>query len=81
MKLPTEILASILLRKANISKEERMLVLTGMNYHNRSCGSYRHLVADCPDSWENMAKVNITVKEHVVFVYWLQQTRFITTGC
>lgn len=26
----------------------------------KSCGSYRHMIGDCPDSWENMAKVNIT---------------------
>ena len=41
----------------------------------RCCGSYRHLVAKCPHSWENMsktnvtertAKVNITEDEHVV---------------
>ena len=25
----------------------------------RACGSFRHLVADCPDSWENMASVNV----------------------
>ncbi|XP_053390667.1 uncharacterized protein LOC128553511 [Mercenaria mercenaria] len=35
MTLPTEILAFKLLRKANISKEERLLVLTGMNYENK----------------------------------------------
>ena len=35
MKLPSEILAFKLLRKANIGKEEKMLVLTGMNYANR----------------------------------------------
>ena len=22
----------------------------------KSCGSFRHLLADCPDSWENMGK-------------------------
>ena len=41
----------------------------------RCCGSYKHLVAKCPHSWENMAKtnvtermakVNITEDEHVV---------------
>ena len=41
----------------------------------RCCGSYRHLVAKCPQSWENlfktnvterMAKVNITEDEHAV---------------
>ena len=26
----------------------------------RACGSFRHLMKDCPDSWENMAKANIT---------------------
>ena len=36
MTLPSEILAFKLLRKANISKEEIMLVLTGMIYSNRA---------------------------------------------
>ena len=35
MKLPSEILAFKPLRKANIGKEEKMLVLTGMNYANK----------------------------------------------
>ena len=35
MTLPSETLAFKLLRKANISKEEIMLVLTGMNYSNK----------------------------------------------
>jgi hypothetical protein len=35
MKLPPEILAFKLLRKSLISKEERMIVLTGMNFENR----------------------------------------------
>ena len=35
MKSPSEILAFKLLRKANIGKEEKMLVLTGMNYANK----------------------------------------------
>ena len=159
MTIPPEILAFKLLRKANITKEEKQLVLTGMNNENkptlydeakrslkkffgegghmkselnqsiklepaffagneealwaagyvkrgsnygnrlggcsnrgsgrgqgfpssqrgtknlnpsgpdgkilacRSCGSYRHLVAKCPDSWEILAKVNITEEE------------------
>lgn len=36
MTLPPEILAFKLLRKANISNEETLLVLTGMNYANKS---------------------------------------------
>ena len=32
MKLPSEILAFKLLRRVNITKEEKMLVLTGMDY-------------------------------------------------
>ena len=35
IKLPPEILAFKLLRRANITKEEKMLVLTGMNYQTR----------------------------------------------
>ena len=36
----------------------------------RSCGSFRHLVADCPDSWENMAtRVNITEEEENVVLF------------
>ncbi|KAK6191221.1 hypothetical protein SNE40_002957 [Patella caerulea] len=33
-----------------------------------SCGSYRHMLLDCRDSWENMAKVNISEEqeEHAV---------------
>ena len=36
MTLPSEILAFKLLKKANITKEERLLVLTGMNYEQNS---------------------------------------------
>ncbi|KAH3816147.1 hypothetical protein DPMN_117656 [Dreissena polymorpha] len=35
MTVPSEILAFKMLRKANISKDERLLVLTGMNYDNK----------------------------------------------
>ena len=36
MTLPPEILAFKLLRKANITKEEKLLVLTGVNYENKT---------------------------------------------
>ena len=32
----------------------------------KSCGSYRHLLPACPDSWENMAKITIAKEEHAV---------------
>ena len=32
----------------------------------KSCGSYRHLLPACPDSWENMRKVNVVDEEHAV---------------
>ena len=35
MKLPSDILVFKLLRKANIGKEKKMLVLTGMNNANK----------------------------------------------
>ena len=169
MPLPSEILAFKLLKKANISKEEKLLVLTGMNFDNKaslyeeakaslkkfkgddcrvtdklsikleptylvenedvllaagyvkkhefnnqrraregrvsyekrntasqrnfnfqgskrkmnplgengraltckSCGSFRHMLPECPDSWENMAKLNIADDEEC-FVYQVQ---------
>ena len=36
MPLPSEILAFKLLKKANITKEEKLLVLTGMNFDNKA---------------------------------------------
>ena len=35
MKMPSEILVFKLIRKANISREEKLLVLTGLNYERR----------------------------------------------
>ena len=32
----------------------------------RVCDLYRHLLIDCPYSWENLAKVNIAEDENVV---------------
>ena len=36
MTLPSEILAFRLIKRANITREEKLLVLTGMNYENRT---------------------------------------------
>ena len=30
-----------------------------------SCGSFRHLLDDCPDSWENMERKKSAEAEHV----------------
>ena len=32
----------------------------------KSCGSYRHLLPACPDSWENMRKIKVVEEEHAV---------------
>jgi hypothetical protein len=29
----------------------------------KSCGSYRHMMSACPDSWETLAKVNVAESE------------------
>jgi hypothetical protein len=31
----------------------------------RSCGSYRHMIKDCPDSWENMAKASVNISDKI----------------
>lgn len=36
MPLPSEILAFKILRNANFTREQKMLVLTGMNYENKA---------------------------------------------
>ena len=160
ISLPSEILAFKLLKKANITKEEKLLVLTGMNFNNKAylyeeaksslkkfkgddvhargnetvsiklepaylaenedillaagyvknnafydrkqregqcryesprninsknsgrkmnplgkdgrtltckaCGSFRHMLPECPDSWENMQKLNIRDEDMVL---------------
>ena len=43
MTLPAEILAFKLLRKANITKEEKLLVLTRMNYDNKETEAKKSL--------------------------------------
>jgi len=53
----------------NIKKRMNPTGADGQVLTCKSCGSYRHLVADCPDSWENLSKVNIAETEedeHVV---------------
>ena len=51
----------------------------------KSCGSFRHLVANCPDSWENLAKVNISesdenTQEHVVLFTGFNKTEISRLG-
>ena len=51
------------------NRERKNINLLGPDGHPstcKSCGSYRHLLPACPDSWENMAKVNIAGEEHAV---------------
>ena len=138
MILPPEVLAFRLLKKANLTRAEKLLILTGMDFENKpalyeqvkkalikskdcfsissdsnyegksyskfkreksrnrqgkdnqrpikangvvrkkinptgadgkilkclSCGSFRHLLDDCPDSWENIAKKKNMGNEH-----------------
>ena len=51
----------------------------------KSCGSFRNLVVNCPDSWENLAKVNISesddnTQEHVVFFTGVDKTEISLMG-
>ena len=38
-------------------------MLCTITYFCNSCGSYRHLLAECPDSWENMENKYVSQKE------------------
>ena len=37
----------------------------------RSCGSNRHRVRECPDSWENMSKINNSMEDERIWCYLL----------
>ena len=57
-------------RQSNINmgkrKEINPIGSDGRYLTCKSCGSYRHLLADCPESLENMTKVYTAEDEHVV---------------
>ena len=38
----------------------------GRTLTSKCCGSLRYLIANCPDTWGNQAKVNVTEDEHAV---------------
>ena len=46
----------------------------------KSCGSYRHLLPACPDSWENMAEINIEEEEHAVLLTGYNTEEFQRLG-
>ena len=47
----------------HMGKKRNPVGMNGKLLKCKSCGSYRHLVAECPDSWENMDKKNISKKD------------------
>ena len=50
-----------------IRKKKNPVGSNGRPLTCRSCGSYRHLVRECPDSWENMSQINTSMEEeHMV---------------
>ena len=48
----------------------------------RACGSYRHMIRECPDSWENMnmAKVNITDSRNSQYISEEEEHVVLFTG-
>ena len=47
----------------HMGKKRNPVGMNGKLLTCKSCGSYRHLVAECPDSWENMEKKNVSKKD------------------
>ena len=71
MKLPSEILAFKLLGKANIDKEEEMLVLIGMNYANEKTlneEAKTSLKKFKGDFTEGKASSNLSIKVEPAFL-------------
>ena len=51
---------SFLVHKMNpLGKDGRALTC-------KACGSFRHMLPECPDSWENMQKLNIRDEDMVL---------------
>ena len=47
----------------HMGKKRNPVGMNGKLLKCKSCGSYRHLVAECPDSWKNMEKKNVSKKD------------------
>ena len=54
-----------------IRKKKNPVESNGRPLTCRSCGSYRYLVRECPDSWENMPKINTSVEEKQMVLFTL----------
>ena len=69
------------LRSANqvtqIGKNINPLGPDGRTLICKFCRSYRHLLPTCPDSWENMRKVNAVEGEHAVLFTGYNIERFV----
>ena len=50
----------------HMGKKRNPVGMNGKLLKCKSCGSYRHLVAECPDSWENMEKSTRETKHYYV---------------
>ena len=47
----------------HVGKKRNPVGMNGKLLKCKSCGSYRHLVAECPDSWENMENKYVSQKD------------------
>ena len=63
--------------KAFYNRTQNRLDATGKILRCHSCGSFRHLLASCPDSWENMEREKVSKEEVLPKVYsWDGITKF-----
>ena len=51
--------------KAFNNRRRNQLVANGKILRCHACGSFRHLSASCPASWENMERVKVSKKENL----------------
>ena len=51
--------------KAFNNRRRNQLDANGKILRCHACGSFRHLLASCPDSWENMERVKVSKKENL----------------
>ena len=62
--------------KAFYSRTRNQLDANGKILRCHSCGSFRHLLASCPDSWENMKRAKVSKEEVLPKGYsWDRKTK------
>ena len=77
MVISVQLIVQLVLQEINRQQRKRT---DGRLLTCKSCGSFRHLIGECPDSWENLAKVHVVEDEHFVLFTSYHKGEVATLG-